>query len=144
VFFSVEVIIGLFDTLAKDVLSQVAGGGGQNPLLDAALSLITNPKTGGLQGLVENFKGKGLEDLISSWVGTGQNKPISGDQLSKALGDDRMKKIAEAAGISHGEASGGLAKLLPEIIDKLTPNGKLPESGLLDEIKKMITSKVDV
>jgi uncharacterized protein YidB (DUF937 family) len=144
VFFSEEVIMGLFDMLAKDVLSKFAGGGGQNPLLDAALSLITNPKTGGLQGLVENFKGKGLEDLISSWIGTGQNKPIFEDQLSQALGDDRIKRIAETAGISHEEASGGLAKLLPEIIDKLTPNGKLPEGGLLDEFKKMIKSKVDV
>ena len=108
------------------------------------MSLITNPKTGGLQGLVENFKGKGLEDIISSWIGTGQNQPISGDQISKVLGGDRLQTIAENAGISREEASGGLASLLPEIIDKLTPTGKLPESGLMDEFEKMIKSKVDL
>ena len=53
-------------------------------------------------------------------------------------------RMAEKAGISQEEASGGLASLLPEIIDKLTPSGKLPDSGLLDEVKKMIKGKMDV
>jgi uncharacterized protein YidB (DUF937 family) len=110
-------------------------------LLDMALSIITNPKTGGLQGLVENFKNKGLEGVISSWIGTGQNQPISKDQILNVLGKDRIQNIAEKVGVSQEEATGGLANLLPEIIDKLTPNGKL-ESGLLDEALKMLKGKV--
>lgn len=78
--------MGLFDTIAKEVLGKISGGGGQNPLLDIALGLIANPKTGGLEGLVESFKNKGLGDIISSWIGTGQNKPISKDQILNALG----------------------------------------------------------
>ena len=98
--------MGLFDVIPKEVLGKLSGGGGQNHLLDMALSLITNPKTGGLQGLVENFKGKGLENIISSWIGTGQNQPISGDQISKVLGGDRIQKIAENAGISRKRLPG--------------------------------------
>lgn len=137
--------MGLFDTIAKEVLGKLSGGGdAKNPLLDIALSLIANPKTGGLGGLVESFKNKGFEDIMSSWIGTGQNQPISKDQILNVLGKDQIQKMAENAGISQEEASGGLASLLPEIIDKLTPNGKLPDSGLLDEVKKMMKSKVDV
>lgn len=137
--------MGLFDTLAKEVLVKLSGGGdAPNPLLDIALSLITNPKTGGLEGLMESFKNKGFGDIMSSWIGTGQNQPISKDQILNVLGKDQIQKIAEKAGISREEASGGLTSLLPEIIDKLTPNGKPPDGGLLDEVKKMIKSKVDV
>jgi uncharacterized protein YidB (DUF937 family) len=134
-------IMGLFDTITKEVPGKLSGGGGQNPLLDMALSIITNPNTGGLQGLVENFKNKGLEGIISSWISTGQNQPISKDQILNVVGKDRIQKIAEKVGVSPEEATGGLANLLPEIIDKLTPNGK-PESGLLDEALKMLKGKV--
>ncbi len=136
--------MGLFDTIAKEVLGKLSGGGGQNPLLDIALSLISNPKTGGLQGLVDNFKAKGLGDIISSWIGTGPNQPISKDQILSVLGKEQIQKMLERVGISQEEASGGLASLLPEIIDKLTPGGKLPDGSLLDEVKKTIKTKVDV
>ena len=135
--------MGLFDALAKEILSKVSGGGGQNPLLDIALNLITSPNTGGLQGLIENFKSKGLEDIISSWVGTGQNQPISKEQIFNVLGKERIQNIAQKMGIPQEEATGGLANLLPEIIDKLTPNGKI-EGGLLDQAMKMIKTKAEI
>jgi uncharacterized protein YidB (DUF937 family) len=110
--------------------------------VDIVMSLLTNPKTGGLQGLVENSKGRGMENIINSWIGTGQNMPISPDQILQALGKDRLQGIAAKTGLSQNEISGGLASLLPEIIDKLTPQGKLPDSDLLEreleEMKKKI------
>jgi uncharacterized protein YidB (DUF937 family) len=136
--------MGLFDTITKEILGKPSGGDAKKPLLDIALSLIANPKTGGLEGLVESFKNKGFGDIMSSWIGTGQNQPISKDQILNVLGKDQIQKMAEKAGVSPEEASGGLTSLLPEIIDKLTPSGKLPDSGLLDEVKKMMKSKVDV
>ncbi len=136
--------MGLFDTVAKEVLGKLSGEGGQNPLMDMALSLIASPKMGGLQGLVENFKSKGLEGIISSWIGTGPNQPISKNQILDVLGKEQIQTMVEKVGISQEEASSGLASLLPEIIDKLTPDGKLPDSSLLDEVKKMIKTKVDL
>jgi uncharacterized protein YidB (DUF937 family) len=132
--------MGLFDTLAKEFIGKL-GGGGQNPLLNTIMGMLSNPQTGGIQGLVDAFKSKGLGDVISSWIGTGENQPISGDQIKNVLGLDQIRNVAEKAGISQDEATGGLASLLPQIIDKLTPNGKLPESGLLDEAMKMLKGK---
>jgi len=127
--------MGLLDTLAREFLPKLFGGGGASasPLVNIVTSLLTSPQTGGLGGLVESFKGQGMEDIINSWIGTGKNMPISSSEIVKALGSDRLRGFSEQAGLGQEEISGGLARLLPEIIDKLTPQGKIPDSGLLEE-----------
>ncbi len=126
--------MGFLDEIGKGLLGKVLGGGGsQNPLMDIVMGLITNPQTGGLQGLIQSFKEKGLGDAVSSWISTGQNQPISGEQIQHALGGNFMQQIAEQLGSSKSEVSGGLANLLPNIIDKLTPKGTLPESDQLSQ-----------
>ncbi len=124
--------MGLLDGLAKGVLSKVLGGAGsQNPLMSIVLSLITNQQSGGLQGLIQTFKEKGLGDTMSSWISMGENQPVSGDQIQHALGDNFIQEIAQHLGSSKAEVSGGLANLLPNIIDKLTPTGRVPEGDQL-------------
>ena len=125
--------MGLLDEAAKGLTAKLFGGGTQNPLLDTIFNLINNPQTGGLAGLVQTFKDKGLGDVVSSWVSTGENLPVSGEQIQNVLGNDQIQQLAEKVGISKEEISGSLANLLPEIIDKLTPNGTLPEGGLLNQ-----------
>jgi uncharacterized protein YidB (DUF937 family) len=128
-----EAVMGLLNGIVKGLAGKFLGGGAgtQNPLLDIALSLLTNPQTGGLGGLVETFKSKGLNDIMSSWVSTGQNLPISGNQIQDVLGSGLIQQFAKKLGSSGEEVSGGLASLLPEIIDKLSPKGTLPESDAL-------------
>ena len=133
--------MGLFDSLAKEILGKFSEGGGQNALLNSVLGLISNPQTGGLEGLVKSFKNNGLGEIISSWISTGKNLPISREQILNVLGNDQIQKMAEKAEISPEEASGGLAQWLPEIIDKLSPEGKLPESGLLEEAMRFFKGK---
>jgi len=125
--------MGLLGEMVKGLAGKFLGGGGgtQNPLVDIAMSLLTNPQTGGLGGLVETFKSKGLNEIMSSWVSTGQNLPISGNQIQDVLGSGLIQQFAKKLGSSREEVSGSLASLLPEIIDKLSPNGSLPESGAL-------------
>ena len=124
--------MGFLDEKAKGLLGKVLGGGGsQNPLMDIVLGLITNPQTGGLQGLIQTLKEKGLGDAVSSWISTGENQSVSGDQMQHALGSNFIQQIAQQLGSSKSEVSGGLANLLPDIIDKLTPTGKLPEGDQL-------------
>ena len=130
--------MGFLDGMAKGLLSKVLGGSPQNPLLDVVMGLISNPQTGGLQGLVQAFKEKGLGDTMSSWISTGKNQPVSGDQIQHALGGNFIQQIAEQLGSSNSEVSGGLANLLPNIIDKLTPTGKLPEGNQLGEGLELI------
>jgi len=125
--------MGLLDEVVKGLTSKLAGGGDQGPILDTVLSLINNPETGGLAGLVQTFKDKGLDKVITSWVSTGENLPVSGEQIQNVLGNDQIQQIAEKVGTSKEEVSGSLANLLPEIVDKLTPNGTLPEGGLLNQ-----------
>ena len=132
--------MGLLDQIVKGLAGKFLGGsaGTQNPLLDIALSLLTNPQTGGLEGLVETFKSKGLNDTVSSWVSTGQNLPISGKQIQDVLGSDLIQQFAKKLGASNQDVSGGLANLLPGLIDKLTPTGQLPERDTFEQGLKML------
>lgn len=113
--------MGLLDSL----LGTFTGGGaqGQNPLLAAALQLIQ--QNGGLPGIIGKFQQGGYGSQIGSWVGTGANLPISGGQLQEVLGSGAIGQIAQQLGLSHGDASSGLAQVLPQLIDKMTPTGQV-------------------
>jgi len=119
--------MGLLDS----VVGALAGGqsGGSNPLINVVMQLINNPQTGGLGGLVQSFQQGGLGNIVNSWVSTGQNLPISAEQIQAVLGGGKMQEIASQLGVSTEQASGGLADLLPQLVDKLTPNGQVPEGG---------------
>ena len=136
--------MGLLDELGKGLLGNLAGAGGtgQSALMDAITGLISNPDTGGLAGLVQTFAGKGLGDVIGSWIGTGENQPISADQIQHVFGKEQLQGIAEKLGVSSQEASGGLAELLPQIIDKLTPQGSIPQGGLLEQGLGLLKGKL--
>lgn len=119
--------MGLLDS----VVGALAGGqsDGGNPLLNIVMQLINNPQTGGLSGLVQSFQQGGLGEVVNSWVSTGQNLPISAEQIQAVLGGGQLQNIASQLGVSTQQASGSLADLLPQVVDKLTPNGQLPEGG---------------
>lgn len=119
--------MGLLDS----VVGALAGGqsGGDSPLLNIVMQLINNPQTGGLGGLVQSFQQGGLGEVVNSWVSTGQNLPISAEQIQAVLGGGQLQNIAAQLGVSPEQASGSLADLLPQVVDKLTPNGQLPEGG---------------
>jgi len=127
--------MGLLDGL----MGSLMGGqqqGGDNPLLQIALQMLTNRGEAGgngLGGLMDAFQNAGLGDQLKSWISTGQNMPISADQLSEALGSDKIRDIAGQLGMSQGEVSGGLADMLPQLIDRITPNGQLPDNHNLLE-----------
>jgi uncharacterized protein YidB (DUF937 family) len=138
-----EDTMGLLDQLKEGIMSKLGGSGSQlNSVFDHAMSLINNPATGGIAGLVETFKSKGLGEVINSWVGTGANLPISPDQIKNALGADKIAQIAEKVGISKDAVSQHLSQLLPQLIDKLTPNGNLPEAGKLGEALSAVKKQI--
>ena len=125
--------MGILDEITKAVGGDLPGDSGQEGLMDQVLGLVNNAGTGGLAGLVEKFNNQGLGDAISSWIGTGTNQSISGQQMEQALGGSTIMDIAQKLGISGVDVSSGLAALLPKVIDGLTPEGKIPEGGLLDQ-----------
>lgn len=135
--------MSFFDEVREKVVSAVGGMKGEHSgLIDGILGMVTNKDSGGLAGLVNTFKEKGLGDIISSWVSTGKNLPISAEQIQHGIGKEQIQQLAEKIGLSPEAAKSKLAEFLPDIIDKLTPEGKLPEAGFfektLDAFKKKL------
>jgi uncharacterized protein YidB (DUF937 family) len=85
-------------------------------------------KHGGLQGVVREFEKNGLGPTVSSWVGTGPNQSISPDQVHNVVGPELLQELAAKSGLSVQELAQKLAEVLPQTVDKLTPNGVIPKS----------------
>jgi len=115
-----------------DFLKSALGGGDKNDLLSTVMGVIGGQE-GGLSGLVSQFASNGVGDLIESWIGTGDNKSISASQLTSALGEDKIKDIASKLGSDSDSVLSQLTDLLPQAVDKLTPEGKVPEGDILSK-----------
>ena len=137
--------MGLFD----DILGKASGlfggegeEGGASGLLKGVMGMLTSSESGGLSDLVETFKQHGLGDIISSWISTGDNQPISANQIQQALGSETVQNLAAKAGISTDEVSSMLSQYLPGLIDKLTPDGTIPEGGVLEKGLEFLKGKL--
>ncbi len=124
--------------MLKDLLQNILGGAKtpNSSLLESGIKMLLNPQgpTGGLPGLLEMFQKKGLGNIVESWIGMEPNKKISARKVKKGLGPDVLGQIAGAVGLPKGVAGAQLAKYLPKIIDKLTPQGQIPkETNLADK-----------
>jgi uncharacterized protein YidB (DUF937 family) len=119
--------MGILDSIVGQVLG---GGNSQNLLINAIMSMIGG-QSGGLDGLVKQFTSKGLGDIINSWIGTGKNLPITPQQVQQVLGNKSVADIAKKVGITSDDAASQLSKLLPQVVDKLTPSGKAPTGDIM-------------
>jgi uncharacterized protein YidB (DUF937 family) len=141
------------------IRSSVPGGGIGKPLLLALLALLASGSLfrggeqgratstgsqptsdeggggllGGLGGLVGKLQKGGLGNVANSWIGSGQNQPVSPARLGSALGPDIIKTLAERSGLSEQELTQQLSQVLPGLVDKLTPNGRLPTVAELSQ-----------
>lgn len=117
----------------EDMLGQVLGGGrqggGVGDLLGQVLGGGGSPGSGmgGLGAVLDQFQRAGFGDQARSWVGTGQNQAITPDAIAQVFGRDGLSAIAARAGVSETEASVGLSQLLPEVVDRVTPQGQVPD-----------------
>jgi uncharacterized protein YidB (DUF937 family) len=79
---------------------------------------------------IEKFKARaqqsGLGDVFDSWVGKGENKPITAEQVKETADPENLQRIANEAGVSVDEAAEELSKAMPEVVDRLSPDGELP------------------
>ena len=133
--------MSLMDQLGQAVGDLLGSGANKNPLMEALTGLLgQNSSVGGLAGLVQAFQKNGLGEIVNSWVSTGQNLPVNADQIKQGLGGDLFNQLASKAGLSADAAGSQLASLLPGLIDKLTPNGKI-ESGPVDQLLSMFQGK---
>lgn len=88
-------------------------------------SAAADAPAGGLGGLVDAFKKAGLGDKADSWVATGPNAPVSAPEVEKGLGGDVLDGLAAQTGLSREELLKRLSAVLPEMVDKMTPSGRL-------------------
>jgi uncharacterized protein YidB (DUF937 family) len=143
--FAWELVMGLLDSVLGSVLGGgQQQGGGAGALMNIVAGMLANSGQaggggggaagglGGLAGLAEQFQRSGMGDVMSSWIGTGQNQAIAPDQLGNVLGGDLLGKLTQQTGMGQSDLLGQLSKMLPQMVDQATPEGKIPDGGLGD------------
>ena len=131
--------MGLFD----DVMGGLAAKDAQHAALYSEVGKLVD-QSGGVNGLAQQFEQKGLGGVIGGWISNGPNPPITGDQVVQVLGQDKIAAIASKAGLSTEEVTAGISKLLPVVVDHLTPNGTVPDHapGELNAALGVLKSKL--
>lgn len=127
--------MGLLDSVIGALGAPAAPGAAQpgGDLLGAIVALLGQPGgggLGGLAGLVQKFEQAGLGSVANSWVGTGANQPVSPDQLGGVLGGDMVSGLARQLGLNPQDALGQLSQMLPQVVDQLTPQGRIPQGDI--------------
>ena len=110
--------MGLFD----GVLGGIVGAG----MVSVVNGILE--QHGGVQGVVSEFEKNGLGTTVRSWVSTGPNQPVSPDEVHKVIGPDLLQQLAAKSGLSVQELTQRLAQVLPDAVDKMTPNGSIPKA----------------
>jgi uncharacterized protein YidB (DUF937 family) len=132
-------------SLFTDLIQHLTGGDPDSAqrqsrgLAEGLLDLLQHDKTGGgIEWLLDRFQQSGLGDAVASWIGTEQNRSVSPEQVTEALGREQVEALSKRAGLPPEQGAGILSRYLPEFIDKLTPEGKVPEKGQLSTLGKVI------
>ena len=126
-----------FDEILRGGRGDGAGGGGLGGLL-AGLGGgggLGGLLSGGLGDLLEQFQGAGKGDAANSWIGPGQNQPIAPHELSQVLAPEQIEFLAQRTGLSREELLAGLSEHLPHLVDRLTPDGRMPTA---DEMSRTV------
>src|SRR5262245_34328571 len=116
----------ILEPIINEVSEQFGLRGKAGPLMTAQLLLISNERTGGLQGFLDQFRRAGLGEIVSSWVSRGSNTPITTEQLERSIGSDTVNRMASNSGVARAAGASALAYMTPRSVDLLTPEGVVP------------------
>ncbi|HJV61530.1 MAG TPA: YidB family protein [Albitalea sp.] len=124
--------MGLLDSVIG-ALSGARSSSGRGDMLGVVLQMLADDADGlGIEGLAERFDDQGMTVVLDSWIGRGRNLPISAQELERVLGAETMDELGHQLGVSRWIAAERLSQMLPYVVDKLTPLGRVPEGGLGD------------
>jgi len=128
-----------------DEVMSMAGVGAQQQdqhctALTAIMNYVNSPQVGGIAGLQKMFQQGGLGSVMSSWIGSGQNSPVSADQLQNVLHSGALQEAAQKCGIDPTQLTGMMSTLLPHLVDKLTPNGQIPDASAMENHLKSLAA----
>jgi uncharacterized protein YidB (DUF937 family) len=126
--------------LLDEVLSMADSTAGQQSehttALTAIMGYVNSPQVGGIAGLQKMFQQGGMGGVFNSWLSSGQNSPVSASELQNVLHSGALQQAAQTAGIDPAKLTGMMSTLLPHLVDKLTPNGQIPDAGALQSMLK--------
>lgn len=100
------------------MLGGLLGGGAAGTLLN-----------GGLRNLIGDMQQNGHGDAAQSWVGTGPNEHLPPNELAKAIGSEDLDRLSSQVGMPRDQLLSELSNHLPEVVDRLTPEGRLPHDS---------------
>ena len=114
-----------------DMLGGTQGGAGGGGLLSGLGGLLGGGAaggalSGGLSDLLKQFEQSGQGEKAKSWISSEPNQQVEPKELEQALGSERVQWLMEQTGMSKEELLAGLSRELPEAVDKLTPDGRIP------------------
>ena len=120
--------------------SGMGNKGGALMLLLLPLAMQWVQRNGGIGGVLERFKNKGLSQQAASWVSTGANEELQPQTVTDVVGADELSRMSQQLGVSQEEVSSGMAQILPEMVNQLTPEGGVPDDGdeVLDRGRSML------
>ena len=131
--------MGILDSVLGSLLGGSAGAsspmggilasilGGQGGMGGSAMG--NAGAAGGLGSILSQFQQAGLGHVAQSWVGNGANQPVSPQQLQNVFGEDKVQDMAGQAGMEPGDFLSQLSQHLPNAVNGMTPNGRLPDEG---------------
>jgi uncharacterized protein YidB (DUF937 family) len=110
-----------------DAGGQTAPSGGKGAMLAMLLPLAMEmiQRNGGVGAMLDKFRQQGLGQQVNSWVSTGSNQPVSADAVTNAVGSDEIASMAQQLGVPEDQVAGGLAHILPHVVNHLTPDGNV-------------------
>ncbi|MBY0428067.1 MAG: YidB family protein [Alphaproteobacteria bacterium] len=132
--------MNLMNLILEQAVKSLSNGP-HGAIVQAVLTVVQN--NGGTQGittLVQQFEKNGLGEIVQSWLSTGPNMPVSAEQIQQGLGDAHLQQIAYAANITPSDAAAQLSKILPQIIDKLSPNGQL-DTNMVSQVLNIFNAQ---
>ena len=115
-----------FLKMGQELLGDKMGDAGG---LMEAMSGLTSGEGLDIAGIAEKLKAGGLGDQLGSWLGDGENQPVSADEITGALGADKIDEVASKMGVESGAAAEALSQAMPSMLDKLSSGGDLLESA---------------
>lgn len=124
---------GVGNAMGGGMGSMLGGGlGAMLPtLLPAVLGMLGGasgaPNQSGVHQLVDTMQANGMGDVAGSWVGTGANRPITAAQVEQVLSPEQLARLARESGLPQDQVSQGVAAVLPDVVNTLTPDGSLPD-----------------
>jgi uncharacterized protein YidB (DUF937 family) len=146
-----SVLGGMMRQRGQGLPTGVPGGGrpyaNRTALLVMLLPLAMRwvQRNGGMGAVLDKFRQKGMANQAQSWMSTGENQPIDGQSVEQVVGNEELRQMAQRLGVPEEEVAQAFAEIMPEMVDRMTPDGQLPREAdeVLDESTRELEKEIE-